>query len=99
MNNTVKRVRDGVRIEFEFGSVVTLSVKDAAAMGLALTNMATSPEPLLQTSKTWAFFLHDAWHLLLDGVVVDAEWNCKGAAEAAIPIERARRAKKLAVTV
>jgi len=45
---------------------------------------------------TEVFFLHDAWRLILDGVMVPAEWNCKGAAEAAVPVERARRAKKAA---
>jgi hypothetical protein len=45
---------------------------------------------------TEAFFLHDAWRLILDGVIVPAEFNSKGAAEAAIPVERARRLKKAA---
>jgi hypothetical protein len=33
------------------------------------------------------------YKLLLDGVMVPAEWNSKGAAEAAIPVERLRREK------
>jgi hypothetical protein len=45
---------------------------------------------------TLVFCLHGDWKLLLDGVMVPAEWNSKGAAEAAIPVERARRAKKAA---
>jgi hypothetical protein len=45
---------------------------------------------------TETYFLHDAWHLMLDGVVVPAGFTCKGAAEAAIPVERARRARKAA---
>ncbi len=36
------------------------------------------------------------WKLLLDGVMVEAEWNSKGAAEAAIEVERTRRARKAA---
>ena len=44
---------------------------------------------------TEAFFLHGAWRLILDGVVVPADFNSKGAAEAAIPVERNRRARKL----
>ena len=48
---------------------------------------------------TEVFFLHGAWRLILDGVMVQAEWNCKGAAEAAIPVERARRIKKAAKAV
>ena len=45
---------------------------------------------------TEAFFLHGAWKLILDGIVVPAEFNSKGAALAAIPIERERRARKAA---
>ncbi len=44
---------------------------------------------------TQVFFLHDAWCLLLDGKMVPAEFNSKGAAEAAIEVERSRRAKKV----
>ena len=43
---------------------------------------------------TKVFYLKDAWHLMLDGAMVPAEFNSKGAALAAIPVERARRAKK-----
>jgi hypothetical protein len=43
---------------------------------------------------TEAFLLRDGWHLVLDGVVVPATWNTKGAAEAAIPVERKRRMKR-----
>ena len=43
---------------------------------------------------TEVFYLHESWHLTLDGKMVPAEFNSKGAAEAAIPVERARRAKK-----
>jgi hypothetical protein len=39
------------------------------------------------------------WKLLLDGVMVPAEWNSKGAAEAAIPVERERRMRKAAKEV
>ena len=48
---------------------------------------------------TEVFFLHDAWHLLLDGVLVQAEFNCKGAAEAAIPVERERRLRNRPCTL
>lgn len=34
------------------------------------------------------------WQAIIDGEMVDADFNSKGAAEAAIPIERARRAKR-----
>jgi hypothetical protein len=43
---------------------------------------------------TEAFFLHGAWKLMLDGVIVPAEFNSKGAALAAIPVERMRRARR-----
>lgn len=43
---------------------------------------------------TEAFYLHEAWHLILDGQVIAAEFNCKGAALAAIPVERARRKRR-----
>jgi hypothetical protein len=43
---------------------------------------------------TCVFYLHGAWKLILDGIVVPAEWNCKGAALAAIEVERKRRLKK-----
>jgi hypothetical protein len=45
---------------------------------------------------TEVFFLHGAWHLILDGVMVKADFNSKGAAEAAIPVERARRLRRAA---
>jgi hypothetical protein len=48
---------------------------------------------------TEVFFLHDAWHLLLDGTMVAAEFTCKGAAEAAIPVERERRLRNRHVTL
>ena len=48
---------------------------------------------------TEVFFLHEAWHLLLDGIMVQAEFNCKGAAEAAIPVERERRLRNRPVTL
>ena len=44
---------------------------------------------------TEVFFLHDAWHLLLDSIMVHAEFNCKGAAQAAISVERERRVHKV----
>jgi len=43
---------------------------------------------------TSAFFLKGAWYLILDGYIVQAEFNSKGAAQAAISVERARRLKK-----
>lgn len=48
---------------------------------------------------TEVFFLKGAWKLMLDGVMVPAEFNCKGAAQAAIPVERKRREKKAALAV
>ena len=37
---------------------------------------------------------HGSWLLLLDDVWVPTGFNSKGAAQAAIPVERARRAKQ-----
>ena len=48
---------------------------------------------------TQVFCLRGAWYLMLDSVLVRADFNSKGAAEAAIPVERARRAKKEARAV
>lgn len=45
-------------------------------------------------SITEVFNLHGAWKLILDGSMVPAEFNSKGAAEAAIPVERERRERK-----
>lgn len=65
--------------------------------------MSIHPSILLEVGPhiglTEAFCLRGAagepeWYLMVDEVVVKATWNSKGAAEAAIPIERARRAKK-----
>jgi hypothetical protein len=39
-----------------------------------------------------------AWRLRLDGVVLPHNWNSKGAALAAIPVERARAARCAAFT-
>lgn len=36
------------------------------------------------------------WRAIVDGVVVPAEFMSKGAAEAAIQVERARRARRVA---
>ena len=36
------------------------------------------------------------WRIIIDGIVVPAEFMSKGAAEAAIPVERARRARRAA---
>jgi hypothetical protein len=48
-------------------------------------------------TMTQVFTIRDGeWKLLLDGVMVPAEWSSKGAAEAAIPVERERRARKAA---
>jgi hypothetical protein len=38
------------------------------------------------------------WQVIVDGEVVAAPFNSKGAAEAAIPVERARRARRLTKT-
>jgi hypothetical protein len=49
------------------------------------------------TSLTQVFTIREGeWKLLLDGMMVPAEWNSKGAAEAAIPVERERRARRAA---
>jgi hypothetical protein len=45
---------------------------------------------------TEAFLLADGWHLIVDGIVVQATWNSKGAAEAGIPVERGRRERMTA---
>jgi hypothetical protein len=45
MTNRVKRVKDGVRIEFAMGTVVTLSVKAAAALAEVLAWEACQAEP------------------------------------------------------
>jgi len=37
------------------------------------------------------------WHAIVDGIVVPAEFNSRGAALAAISVERARRARRTAV--
>lgn len=48
---------------------------------------------------TEAFRLSDgAWRVIVDGLVVAAEFNSKGAAEAAIPVERERRRRKVKPT-
>jgi hypothetical protein len=36
------------------------------------------------------------YHAMVDGVLIPAEFNSLGAAQAAIPVERARRAKRAA---
>ena len=46
--------------------------------------------------KTEAFtILEGEWHLKLDGKVLPTTWNSKGAAEAAIPVERARALRRI----
>lgn len=51
-------------------------------------------------AKTEVFCLREGeFKLLLDGKMVAAEWNSKGAAEAAIPVERARRIRQAAKAV
>lgn len=40
---------------------------------------------------TKVFFLKDAWRVMVDGEIVPAEFNSKGAATAAIEVERRRR--------
>jgi hypothetical protein len=47
-------------------------------------------------AMTEAFLLADGWHLIVDGIVVQATWNSKGAAEAGIPVERGRRERMTA---
>lgn len=43
---------------------------------------------------TVVFFHDDAWRVIVDGEMVRAEFNSKGAAEAAIPVERNRRMRR-----
>lgn len=35
------------------------------------------------------------WRTIVDGTIISAEFNCKGAAEAAINVERARRTRRV----
>jgi hypothetical protein len=57
--------------------------------------LASDFEPVEPAGLTEAFVLGDgAWRVIVDGVVVPAEFNSKGAAEAAIPVERERRQRK-----
>lgn len=52
------------------------------------------------TNKTEVFTLCSGeWQLILDGKVLPTTWTSKGAAEAAIPVERKRQAQKVAVNV
>jgi hypothetical protein len=46
--------------------------------------------------KSEAFLLGDGWHVIVDGKVIPAVFNSKGAAQAAIPVERKRGRSKLA---
>lgn len=99
MNNTAKRVKNGVRLEFAGGTIVTLTCEDAIKLAEALAWEASQGEPVSSACKglTEVFTLREGeFQLMLDGVLLPHTWNSKGAAEAAIPVERERAARKLA---
>jgi len=53
----------------------------------------------IEPTSTFAFSKQEGtWELMLDGEIVKAIWNSKGAAEAAIPVERKRRLAKKGVS-
>jgi hypothetical protein len=45
---------------------------------------------------TDVFFLKGAWHTVVDDIMISAEFNSKGAAKAAIKVERDRRRRNMA---